>query len=168
MGRTISKAEYQSRPGDKIRLAGRRLTRSLPVWSATRDDLREAVHVSISPTEEMTIVGRVPYSCSYDWVADRGNPAYGLGRWVMLRDSDFVTTRTVFQSCIGQTAVVRLGTTGVKRGDIVLIMKKYTSDITYIDGLRSGDEVRRIPLLSLEIMVAGPEGFTCDWESELT
>jgi hypothetical protein len=168
MSRTISKAEYQSRPGDKIRLAGRRLTRSLPVWSATRDELRDAVSVLISPTEEMTIVGRVPYSCSYDWVADRGNSALGLGRWVMLRDSDFVTTRTVFQTCIGQTAVVRHGTTSAKRGDIVVIMKKYMSDITYVDGLRNGDEVRRIPLLSLEIMVAGPEGFTCDWERFLS
>ncbi len=164
MGRTISKAEYQSRPGDKIRLAGRRLTRSLPIWSATRDELREAVSVLVAPTEEMTIVGRVPYSCSYDWVADRGNSDCGLGRWVMLRDNDFVTTRTVFQACVGQTAVVRYGTSDAKRGDIILITRKYTSDVTLVDGVKSGEEVRRIPLLSLDIMVAGPEGYTCDWE----
>jgi len=164
MGRTISKAVYQSRPGDRIRLSGRRDERALPIWVPTREELREAVHVTVKRREEMTIVGRVPYSCSYDWIADRGEPSYGLGRWVMLRESDFVTTRSVLQGCVGQTAIVRIGTTEAKKGDIVLITRQYTPDITFIDGIRGGEEVRRVPLMSLDIMVAGPDGYTCDWE----
>ena len=168
MSRSNSKSVYQSRPGDRIRLSGRRVSRSFPVWSQTHEQLRRAAHVIVSPSEEMTIVGRVPYSCSYDWIADRGSPDFGIGRWVMLRDKDFTTSQSALQACVGQSAVVQSKSPGVTRGDIIVITKRYTSHITYVDGMLGDVEVRVVPFMNLEIMVTGPEGYTCVWERILS
>jgi hypothetical protein len=109
---------YERRPGDLIRYrrAGRGVDKiHLPPWRETQRELKQAESwVAVSLAEEMTIVGRMTYACSYDWVLFRHSAPEGEPElWVVARDSDITVVRTSYQACIGQTAIMHWAQVGV-------------------------------------------------------
>jgi hypothetical protein len=123
--RTISRQTYDMRRGDLVRFAGNR-PRSAPVWTPTAEGIRSQEDwIRVEAGEEMTLVGRLPYRSSYEWLLRRNIPAE-RGRWIVAQDDSLMVLETALRMSVGRTAFFTVGysqylTPAIEVGDVVLI-----------------------------------------------
>lgn len=148
---------YDRRPGDVVRYrrAGRGVERiHLPPWRETQQELKRTESWAGVPVgEEMTIVGRVPYACSYDWILFRHSAPDGEPeRWIVVRDGDITVVKTAWQACVGQTAIMD--------GDRVGVIVGKHGYIPQVKILVDGVALTHVGFVQLELILPTPPGYT--------
>ena len=148
---------YDRRPGDVVRYrrAGRGVDRiHLPPWRGTQQELKRTESWAGVPVgEQMTIVGRVPYACSYDWILFRHSATESEPeRWIVARDGDITVVKTAWHACVGQTAIFGSESVGV-------IVGKH-GYIPQVKLLVDGATLTHIGFHELQLMLPTPPGYS--------
>jgi len=167
--KTISRQTYDMRRGDLVKFAGNR-ARQAPAWSPTAEGLRSQEDwVPVEAGEEMTLVGRLPYNCSYEWLLERRTPTE-RGRWIVARDDQLAVVEAAFKMSVGRTAIIADIPLAVREsmiGDLVVITKvtpgtgterRWLSYQT-VSGIVNGVMMHGLNFHSLWVMLASPDDY---------
>jgi len=167
--KTISRQTYEMRRGDLVKFAGNR-SRQAPAWSPTAEGLRSQEDwVPVEAGEEMTLVGRLPYNCSYEWLLERRTPTE-RGRWIVARDDQLAVVEAAFKMSVGRTAIIADIPLAVREsmiGDLVVITKvtpgtgterRWLSYQT-VSGIVNGVMMHGLNFHSLWVMLASPDDY---------
>ncbi len=148
--------------GDTVRFKGRGEVRAAAPWRTNVHEMRKADWVVLQAREALTIVGPVPYRCSFEWVLLRHTqPESSPDRWILGRDSDLTRDRRSWETCVGQTAVVEWTKPyyqGVSPGEVVLVLDKVRSMVESVL-VSSGDSKLQVEFGCLRILVEEPLGY---------
>lgn len=114
----------------------------------------------------MTLVGRLPYRCSYEWLLERRTPT-DRGRWIVARDEELAVVETAFKMSLGRTAILNgslYRDTSIK-GDLVVITQsnptrggKWASYQT-VSGIVGGTLHHGLSFYDMWVMLAGPDDY---------
>jgi hypothetical protein len=164
--KTISRQTYDMRRGDLVKFAGNR-ARQAPAWSPTAEGLRSQEDwIPVEAGEEMTLVGRLPYRCSYEWLLERRTPT-DRGRWIVARDDQLAVVEAAFKMSVGRTAILKDGLnrgTNVT-GDMVVITQVNPSrsgrwaSYQTVSGIVSGTVHHGLSFYDMWVMLAGPDDY---------
>ena len=151
---------YDLRRGDLLRLRhrGRGVDYvHIPPWRKSQQELKMTMDwVKISLSEHMTIVGKVPYPCSCEWVLYRHLASEDIAdRWVMVRADDVTLAGTSWQHCIGQTVSMKSDPTAIG----VILDKERGGMPQRVKILKLDKVLRFVSFNEMEIMVPEPPGF---------
>jgi len=166
--KTISRQTYDMRRGDLVKFAGNR-ARQAPAWSPTAEGLRSQEDwVPVAEAEEMTLVGRLPYRCSYEWLLERRTPTE-RGRWIVARDDQLAVVEAAFKMSVGRTAIIADIPLAVREpmiGNLVVITKvnaprsgRWLSYQT-VSGIVNGAMMHGLNFHSLWVMLASPDDYS--------
>jgi len=167
--KTISRQTYEMRRGDLVKFAGNR-SRQAPAWSPTAEGLRSQEDwVPVEAGEEMTLVGRLPYNCSYEWLLERRTPTE-RGRWIVARDDQLAVVEAAFKMSVGRTAIIADIPLAVREsmiGDLVVITKVTPGTgtergwLSYqtVSGIVNGVMMHGLNFHSLWVMLASPDDY---------
>lgn len=167
--RTISRQTYQMQRGDLVRFAGNR-PRSAPVWAPTAEGIRSQEDwIRVEAGEEMTLVGRLPYRSSYEWLLRRNTPTES-GRWIVAQDDSLMVLETALRMSVGRTGFVTVGYSrytapSIEAGDVVLITEvnaphRRRPGFQTVTGV-AGDKIyRSINYHGIWVMLESPDDYT--------
>jgi len=154
--RTVSRQTYEMRRGDLVRFAGNR-DRLTPPWSPESAHLRRQEDwVRVAAGEEMNLVGRLPYSSSYEWLLERRTPTE-QGRWVVARGENLAVLQAAIDRSPGRTAIL-------PRGDIILITRVHSERVRRqgwptVSGVVNNSPSSGHIFHDLWVMLAGPDDY---------
>ena len=156
-GKTISRQRYEMRRGDLVRFAGNR-SRQAPAWSPTAEGLRsQGDWIQVAEAEEMTLIGRLPYRCSYDWLLERSTPTE-RGRWIVARDDSLAVLTASHDMCVGRTAIL-------PSGDIIVITARHKPRVSRwggwqtVSGIVNETPRSDVNFYDLWILLGGPDDY---------
>lgn len=165
--KTISRQTYDMRRGDLVKFAGNR-ARQAPAWSPTAEGLRSQEDwIPVEAGEEMTLVGRLPYRCSYEWLLCRNTPTE-RGRWIVARDDQLAVVEAAFKMSVGRTAIIADIPLAIREpmiGNLVVITKVNTPRggrwLSYqaVSGIVNGAIMHGLNFHSLWVMLASPDDY---------